>query len=67
MPYARVISGAVIVSDDCFTQFKYKERCPHCGALSGEHYGVALPGSPFVERSVCPECGRPFEVKIERD
>lgn len=66
MHYARVIPGAVIVSDGCLTQFKYKERFPHCGALSGEQYGVVLLGSPFVEHSVCPKCGKSFEIKVER-
>ena len=64
---ARVITGAIITSDDMNVQFHYRPKCPRCGQLTeGEATGTAMFGSVFTEQSYCPKCG-PFEVKITRD
>ena len=68
MPRARVITGAVIVSDDDAMQFEYKEKCPYCGEVfSDVHCAIAYPGSPFVDQFICYRCQRPFDIRIERD
>ena len=65
----RVISGALICSDDGACMFTYRPKCPICGMLTdGEMRGVAVPNDPYEDNcNVCPKCNKWFTVKVVRD